>query len=874
MSELLKNLNDAQRRAVTDYESPSLIIAGAGSGKTRVLTSRIAYMLQQGVPPWNILALTFTNKAANEMRGRIGQMVSGEQARRLWMGTFHSIFLKILRMEADKLGYPPTFTIYDTSDSRNLIKTIVKEMNLSDETYKPNVIQARISLAKNNLVTPGAYEANTAYIAEDRQKKMPEFVEVYKAYARRCKENAAMDFDDMLLNINILFKDFPDVLAKYQERFRYILVDEYQDTNYAQYIIIRRLAEKHSRICVVGDDAQSIYSFRGAKIENILRFRNDYPQAKTFKLEQNYRSTQTIVNAANSVIEKNRNRLEKVSFSAGESGERIKVIKAYTDQEEASVIADELRSLVRDAGAEWNDIALLYRTNMQSRVFEEAFRRRGIPYKIYGGMSFYQRKEIKDVLAYFKLIVNPKDDEAFKRIVNYPARGIGDVTVGRISQFAAVKSMSVFEAVETCDLKEAGLNAGAEKKVRDFAESIRTLSALRTTMGLYEFGLEVATKSGIIGTYRIEQTPEAQSALDNIEELLNSMQTFAEQDDRVMQFDEQTGEPIEGESVPPSVADWLQSITLITDMDDENPEENNKVTLMTIHSAKGLEYRYIFVVGLEENLFPSMMSMDGAEGLEEERRLFYVALTRAREKAFLSFSEMRFKWGSMEFCRPSRFLSEIDPEYLDIAFDLEPSGGENDSPAEMLRKNYTARDERGQGRGAYRQGAETGGRKKNYYGGRTGNDGYGGGKTVRGAEAAKYRSAGGGRNAVIPEKVVLPAPEVGRGTRFKSMGSRVVRDMDGGAGTDGATDVNKGTSTKMVSRALSGVHGGDTGKAGKPSVVGNYSEGQRVVHAKFGEGTIVAIEQMAGDHKVTVMFDSPTAGKKTLLSKFAKLTVL
>ncbi|MCC8036453.1 MAG: UvrD-helicase domain-containing protein, partial [Rikenellaceae bacterium] len=667
VSELLANLNEAQRAAVVDYQSASLIIAGAGSGKTRVLTSRIAYMLKQGIPPWRILALTFTNKAANEMRERIAGMVSAEHAGRLWMGTFHSIFLKILRMEADRIGYPSSFTIYDTADSRNLIKTIVREMNLSDEHYKPAAIQARISLAKNNLVTAAAYEANTAYIAEDRQRKMPEFSEIYKAYSRRCRENGAMDFDDMLLNINILFKDYPEVLAKYQERFQYILVDEYQDTNYAQYIIIRRLAQVHSKICVVGDDAQSIYSFRGAKIENILRFRNDYPEAKTYKLEQNYRSTRTIVEAANSVIEKNRNRLEKKSFSDGDKGDLIKVIKAYTDQEEASLVADEIRSAVRDSGGQWSQVALLYRTNMQSRVFEEAFRRRGIPYKIYGGMSFYQRKEVKDLLAYFRLMVNPRDDEAFRRVVNYPARGIGDVTVGRIAQMAAQAGTSMFEAAESGDLKQAGLNGGAEKKVREFTALIRDLSQKQTAGSLYDFGLEVATRSGIIGGYRIEQTPEAQSALENIEELLNSLRSFEQEQERVMVFDEQTGEPIEGESVPPSLTEWLQSITLITDMDTDDPTGKDNVTLMTVHSAKGLEYRFVFIVGLEENLFPSQRSMDGEEGLEEERRLFYVALTRARERAWLSFSDTRFKWGSMDFCRPSRFLSEIDPAHLDIA---------------------------------------------------------------------------------------------------------------------------------------------------------------------------------------------------------------
>ncbi|MCL2560926.1 MAG: UvrD-helicase domain-containing protein [Rikenellaceae bacterium] len=669
--ELLKGLNSSQREAVVNYDAPSLIVAGAGSGKTRVLTSRIAYMLHQGVPAHRIMALTFTNKAAAEMRERIGHMIGGEQSRRLWMGTFHSIFLKILRYEAARLGYPSSFTIYDTADSRNLIKQIVREMNLAEESYKPNTIQARISLAKNNLVTADAYEANAEYTTEDRHRKMPAFAQVYKEYARRCRANAAMDFDDMLLNVNILLRDAPDVLAKYQERFQYLLVDEYQDTNYAQYVIIRRLAAEHSRVCVVGDDAQSIYSFRGAKIENILRFRNDFPDAQTFKLEQNYRSTQTIVNAANSVIKNNVNRLPKESFSAGAEGEKIKVLKAYTDQEEASMVADELRRRVRTDGAAWSDAALLYRTNMQSRVFEEAFRRRGIPYRIYGGMSFYQRKEVKDLLAYMHLIVNPRDNEAFRRIVNYPARGIGDVTVGRLAAMATARGVSLWEVAAGDSLQEAGLNAGAAAKVREFVELISSLSASRAGAELYEFGLDVATRSGIIGNYKMEQTPDAQSALDNIEELLNSMQTFARDVVGEMEYDPTTGELVAGEVAAPSVADWLQSITLLTDQDNDAPEDRNKVTLMTIHAAKGLEYRYVFVAGLEENLFPSAMSMDGADGIEEERRLFYVALTRAKEVAVLSFAATRYKWGSMEFCRPSRFLKEIDRQHLDATFDLE-----------------------------------------------------------------------------------------------------------------------------------------------------------------------------------------------------------
>ncbi|MCD8103264.1 MAG: UvrD-helicase domain-containing protein [Alistipes sp.] len=853
MAELLNSLNEAQRAAVVDYDSPSLIIAGAGSGKTRVLTSRIAYMLEQGVVPWRVLALTFTNKAANEMRERIAGMVSRQHAERLWMGTFHSVFLKILRIEADKLGYPSTFTIYDTADSRNLLKSIIREMNLSDDHYKPAAIQARISLAKNNLVTPAAYEANTTYIAEDRQRKIPEFAEVYKAYARKCRENGAMDFDDLLLNVNILFKDFPEVLAKYQERFQYILVDEYQDTNYAQYIIIRRLAERHSKVCVVGDDAQSIYSFRGAKIENILRFRNDYPHAKTYKLEQNYRSTRTIVDAANSVIEKNRNRLEKKSFSAGEQGEPIKVIKAYTDQEEASLVADEIRSVVRDTGAGWNEVALLYRTNMQSRVFEDAFRRRGIPYKIYGGMSFYQRKEVKDLLAYFRLVVNPRDDEAFRRVINYPARGIGDVTVSRIAQMAAAEGTSMFEAAETGDLKRAGLNGGAEKKVRDFTALIRDLSQKQTTETLYNLGLEVATRSGIIGGFRIEQTPEAQSALENIEELLNSMQVFADEQEQVMMFDEATGEPIEGESVPPSLTEWLQSITLITDMDKDNAEDREKVTLMTVHSAKGLEYRYVFIVGMEENLFPSQMSMDGPEGIEEERRLFYVALTRACERAWLSFSETRFKWGSMDFCRPSRFLSEIAQEHLDVAFDL--GGEDDDNPVAMLKRNYDAHNARAENYRAGRQpygrgtadGQQRGGSGTSKYG--RSDDGYGNGKPVYGREARRYPAQTA--DAPRPETV---KPVIPTGKNLRSIGSRTREDS--------------GSAPTVAS------YSPPAASHGTPAAPGQITSGTRVAHQKFGTGTVALVETASGDQKFTVLFDNPAVGKKTLLGKYARLSVV
>ena len=677
VSEYIQKLNDAQREAVVNFRCPSLIVAGAGSGKTRVLTCRIAYMLEQGVAPDTILALTFTNKAAAEMRERIGQLLSPQATRRIWMGTFHSLFSRILRAEADKLGYPSSYTIYDASDARNLVKQIIREMNLSDETYKPGDIAARISLAKNNLITPGAYEANASLQAEDRERRRPQFVDIYKLYVQKCRQNGAMDFDDLLLNTNILFKDFPDVLARYQAQFRYILVDEYQDTNFAQYVIIRRLAEQHSNVCVVGDDAQSIYSFRGAKIENILRFRNDFPDARIFKLEQNYRSTQTIVDAANSIIEKNTKQIRKRSFSTAEQGEKIKVIKAYTDKEEAILIAGDIASTVREKDLAYSEIAILYRTNAQSRSLEESLRGRNIPYKIYGGVSFYQRKEIKDLLAYVRLVVNPKDDEAFRRVINTPARGIGDVTVNRIAAAAAERNLSLWEAVSTLSSDDMEMKGAAGKKVTAFAGMIGELSGMRATAEAYELGLEIAVRSGIIGTYKMQQTPEAVSALENIEELINSVRAYTDEQKRI------AAESGDDAQARVTLDEWLQNVALLTDMDNEKPEERNKVTMMTVHGAKGLEFEYVYVAGLEENLFPSMMSLGNEEGLEEERRLFYVALTRAKRGAVLSFAESRFKWGEMTFCRPSRFLGEIDPKFLDIQFDADdlsaPEGG-NDAP--------------------------------------------------------------------------------------------------------------------------------------------------------------------------------------------------
>ena len=649
-SPILQGLNPAQRAAVEAYDSASLIIAGAGSGKTRVLTSRIAYMIQKGIKPKNILATTFTNKAAQEMRERIVKMIPEHltegQARHIWMGTFHSIFARILRTDAERIGFPTNFTIYDASDARNLIKTIVKELNLADDKYKPNTIASRISQAKNALVTPGAYLANSAHATEDRRAQIPEFGNIYNLYCQRCKHNGAMDFDDLLLQTNILLRDCPDVLERYQEQFKYILVDEYQDTNYAQYIIVRRLSQHHGKVCVVGDDAQSIYSFRGAKIENILSFQRDYPEAKVFKLEQNYRSTRTIVEAANSVIVHNSRRMEKRCFSEGDEGEKIRVLKAYTDREEAELVVQDLRDKVRATGDAWNEAAILYRTNNQSQALEESLRRRGIPYRIYKGASFYDRKEIKDMLAYIRLVVNPRDDEAFRRIVNYPARGIGDTTVLRIAQLAAERGVSMWEAVDALVAEPVSdpVQRTIVRKVAEFVALIRSLSLERAQKGLYDFGMEVASRSGILALFRRENSPEATSALDNIEELLNLMQLFKEQRDAEIRAGEELGEA--------TVEEWLQSVTLTTDMDKkEDAGDDDKVTLMTVHSAKGLEFKYVYIVGMEENLFPSQRAAESPEGFEEERRLFYVALTRAKCSAVLSYAEMRFKWGNMEFSR-------------------------------------------------------------------------------------------------------------------------------------------------------------------------------------------------------------------------------
>ncbi len=654
MANYLDNLNEAQQEAVKNFEGPSLIIAGAGSGKTRVLTYRIAHLLQNKVPPSSILALTFTNKAAREMKERIASVVGQQVARYLWMGTFHSIFSRILRAEAALIDYPSTFTIYDTQDAKSLLRTIIKGLNLDENTYKPSVIMGRISAAKNNLILPAGYRQNEAIREADQVARIPRTGEIYEEYVRRCKNAGAMDFDDLLLMTNVLFKRFPDTLLKYQHLFRYILVDEYQDTNFSQYLIVKKLAELHHNISVVGDDAQSIYSFRGARIENILNFKNDYPDFTVYKLEQNYRSTQTIVNAANSLIAKNKHQLQKTVYSKNDAGAKIKVLNALNDQEEGFLVVNEIFQKRMSEHDNYADFAILYRTNAQSRVFEEVLRKRNIPYKIYGGLSFYQRKEIKDLLAYFRLVINPKDDESFKRVINYPVRGIGATTLGKLEEYASQDNNSMFAvASDPVLLQKAGLNGGSIKKVTDFTTLINSFSDRSVTMEAFEMAQRIASETGILSELYQDKSPENISRYENTQELLNAIQQF-------------TIDAVE-EGHSALLANFLEEVSLLTDQDNEKAEDFDKVTLMTVHSSKGLEFNNVFVVGLEENLFPSgFTGTITLPELEEERRLFYVALTRSKHQAFLSFAQQRFKWGKTEFCHPSRFIGEIDPQYLDV----------------------------------------------------------------------------------------------------------------------------------------------------------------------------------------------------------------
>lgn len=653
MANYLDELNEGQRAAVLYNDGPSLVIAGAGSGKTRVLTYKIAYLLDQGYKPWSILALTFTNKAAREMKERIARQVGENLARYLWMGTFHSIFSRILRAEADAIGFSSNFTIYDASDSKSLVKSIIREMGLDDKTYKPGVVQSRISQAKNHLILPDAYAASGELYRADADAKMPQLRDIYLRYWERCRQSDAMDFDDLLVYTYQLFKSHPEICDKYATHFEYVLVDEYQDTNYAQHCIVQLLTGKHRRVCVVGDDAQSIYSFRGANIDNILNFANLYREARLFKLEQNYRSTQTIVKAANSLIAKNREQIRKEVFSEKETGEPITVFCAYSDLEEAEIVGNRIMQLHSREHYGYSDCAILYRTNAQSRVFEETLRKKNIPYRIYGGLSFYQRKEIKDIIAYFRLAVNPNDEEAFKRVLNYPARGIGDTTLNKLVDAANRHKVSLWTVVNEPLAYGVDINKGTHTKLQGFRALIAGFVEAVPQKNAFELGKEIVFQSGIGREITQDRSPENLSRQENVEELMNGIHDFC------------ATRQEEG-NTHWLLSDYLSEVSLLTDQDSDRDADLPKVTLMTIHSAKGLEFRNVFVVGLEENLFPGASAASSYKELEEERRLFYVALTRAEDHCFLSYAKTRFKYGKSEFCTPSRFLKDIDSRYLNM----------------------------------------------------------------------------------------------------------------------------------------------------------------------------------------------------------------
>ena len=801
---ILEGLSAAQREAVVNYDGPTLIIAGAGSGKTRVLTTRIAYMLAQGVDPSSILALTFTNKAAREMRERIEKLV-GPKARFIRMGTFHSVFARLLRENAERIGYTSSYTIYEPSDVKNLIKAIIKDKNLNEERYKPQNVAARISMAKNCLITPGAYIANATIVGEDREAKMPEIGDIYNEYCLRCKRNGAMDFDDLLLQTNILLRDAPDVLEQYQNQFKYLLVDEYQDTNMAQYIIVRRLALKHSNVCVVGDDAQSIYAFRGAKIENILSFQRDYPMAKVYKLEQNYRSTQTIVEAANSLIKNNSRRLDKKCFSAAALGDKIGLVRVLEDSYEPVEVAMDIKNKARE-GAQWSDFAILYRTNKQHGLFESALARRGIPYRVYKGMSLLEHKDVRNLIAYFSVILNPNDDESFKRIVNYPARGIGDTTIARIADIAAQRGTSMWHAVHelvsaTTPMEQ--VEKVVVRKVGDFVRLINELAALRTEMGVCDFAKEVMTRSGILHALEAEKKPENDTAKDYLDQLLAMMSSYEDECNREME------DGLRDENYTPSVDEWMQNMMLQNDQDTE--DDGNKVTLMTVHSAKGLEYDYVYIVGMEEGLFPSSRSAESLADLEEERRLMYVAITRAKKGLMLTFSEMRRVWGKTENTSPSRFLKEIDADYLDANFNIEELSGRNRweralGDDEDARPKFESLKSR-----------------------------YGGGSARPSGGNARTGGNAGRSERPRPEVINTPPPIDPSRAGMRSVG--VHRD-------------------------------------GEASTLGDciYKVGDRVSHPKFGAGRVERIDPLTTDHKVTIIFD--TYGTKTLLANFAKLTKL
>ena len=807
--DLLNDLNDAQRAAVEYIDGPSLVIAGAGSGKTRVLTYKIAYLLSQGMKPWSIMALTFTNKAAREMKERIGKLVGDDLAQHLYMGTFHSIFSRILRAEAEHIGFNNNFTIYDESDSRSLLKAIIKEMGLDDKAYKPAAVHARISMAKNNLVTAEAYDSDPAILEQNTRARMPAIGKIYVAYVQRCRQANAMDFDDLLMLTFQLFRDHEDIRQKYAGRFDYILVDEYQDTNHVQMSIVMQLCKEKLRVCAVGDDSQSIYSFRGANIDNILNYQKQLPGTQLFKLEQNYRSTQTIVEAANSLIHHNRNQIQKEVFSKNDKGEKIQYKPAYSDKEEALIVAKNIQRIKRQDDCGYDQFAILYRTNAQSRSFEEEFRKQGIPYRIYGGLSFYQRKEIKDIIAYFRLVANPDDEEAFKRIINYPARGIGATTVMKIADCAHLNQVSFWEVIGNVEHYGLNVNKGTQTKLENFRLLISSFIDRSHTLDVYELGDAIIRESRISEDIMSGKNADDLARQENLEEFLSGMQTFV------------AGRQEEGRMDEAYLTDYLQDVALLTDADSEGEKDEPRVSLMTIHAAKGLEFATVFVVGLEENIFPSPLAAVSVRELEEERRLLYVAITRAEKHCILTNAKNRFRYGKMEFDNPSRFIDEIDASLIE--------GGE-EAPESSF----------GGGRSSY------GG-----YGSssRYGSDGGYGGRMPWDRDRSGYGRDYQNSKPVASQFMADPKPGF-KSVRAVNAAHRIMGDT--------------ASSSSVVSA------GSSASKASSAAV--SLSEGSRIEHQRFGIGTVLKIEGTGENTKATVEFQN--AGTKQLLLKFAKFTIL
>ena len=807
--DLLNDLNDAQRAAVEYIDGPSLVIAGAGSGKTRVLTYKIAYLLSQGMKPWSIMALTFTNKAAREMKERIGKLVGDDLAQHLYMGTFHSIFSRILRAEAEHIGFNNNFTIYDESDSRSLLKAIIKEMGLDDKTYKPAAVHARISMAKNNLVTAEAYDSDPAILEQNKRAKMPAIGKIYVAYVQRCRQANAMDFDDLLMLTFQLFRDHEEIRQKYAGRFDYILVDEYQDTNHVQMSIVMQLCKEKLRVCAVGDDSQSIYSFRGANIDNILNYQKQLPGTQLFKLEQNYRSTQTIVEAANSLIHHNRNQIQKEVFSKNDKGEKIQYRPAYSDKEEALIVAKNIQRIKRQDDCGYDQFAILYRTNAQSRSFEEEFRKQGIPYRIYGGLSFYQRKEIKDIIAYFRLVANPDDEEAFKRIINYPARGIGAATVTKIADCAHQNRVSFWEVIGNVEHYGLNVNKGTQTKLENFRLLISSFIDRSHTLDVYELGDAIIRESRISEDIMSGKNADDLARQENLEEFLSGMQTFV------------AGRQEEGRMDEAYLTDYLQDVALLTDADSEGEKDEPRVSLMTVHAAKGLEFATVFVVGLEENIFPSPLAAVSVRELEEERRLLYVAITRAEKHCILTNAKNRFRYGKMEFDNPSRFIDEIDASLIE--------GGE-ETPESSF------------------------GGERSSFGGygsssRYGSEGGYGGRMPWDRDWSGYRRESQNAKPVASQFMADPKPGF-KSVRAVNAVHRIMGDT---------------ASSSSVASAGSSAFNAS-------SAAGSLSEGCRIEHQRFGIGTVLKIEGTGENTKATVEFQN--AGTKQLLLKFAKFTIL